>query len=193
MYFIIFDTETTGLPKNWKAPMTDLKNWPRIIQLAWVVYNEKRELIAEHKYLIKPDGWEVPMEKFWIENGYSTAQCQEQGIPLTEAMAIFITNHDESDVLVSHNMSYDHNVLGCEMLRYKLSAKKRLKKICTKEEGTMYCNLPKVFGKPKWPKLIELYQKLFGEGFEDAHDALADVKATARCFFGLIDKGVIKV
>ena len=23
-----FDTETTGLPRNWKAPITDIDNWP---------------------------------------------------------------------------------------------------------------------------------------------------------------------
>ena len=26
--YLIFDTETTGLPKNFKAPITDTDNWP---------------------------------------------------------------------------------------------------------------------------------------------------------------------
>ena len=37
--YLFFDTETTGLPKNWKAPITDLENWPRLVQLAWLVYD----------------------------------------------------------------------------------------------------------------------------------------------------------
>jgi len=34
--YLFFDTETTGLPKNWKAPIEDLNNWPRLVQLAWL-------------------------------------------------------------------------------------------------------------------------------------------------------------
>jgi len=29
--YLFFDTETTGLPRNWKAPVTDLDNWPRMV------------------------------------------------------------------------------------------------------------------------------------------------------------------
>ncbi|MCX6741278.1 MAG: hypothetical protein NTY61_02675, partial [Candidatus Parcubacteria bacterium] len=36
--YLFFDTETTGLPKNWKAPIEDLDNWPRIVQIAWAIY-----------------------------------------------------------------------------------------------------------------------------------------------------------
>ncbi len=32
--YLFFDTETTGLPRNWHAPASDLANWPRLIQLA---------------------------------------------------------------------------------------------------------------------------------------------------------------
>lgn len=191
--YLIFDTETTGLPKNWKAPMTDLNNWPRVIQLAWIICNDKGEITDEHKYLIMPDGWEVPMQKFWIDNGYSTAECAAKGRPLPEILEKFILDHDRSSFLISHNMSYDYNVLGAEMIRYKIRAKERLVRICTKESGTDFCDLPRVYGKPKWPKLSELHQKLFGEGFDDAHDALADVKATGRCFFGLKERGLIKI
>ncbi len=191
--FLFFDTETTGLPKNWKAPMTEINNWPRVIQLAWMIFDEKREVLYQHNYLIKPDKWQVPMEKFWIDNGFSTAQCEEKGLPLQEVLEVFLSNYDTCQYLVSHNMSYDYNVLGAEMLRYKMGTVTRLKRICTKEESTYFCNLPKVYGKPKWPKLSELHLKLFGEGFEDAHDALADVKALARCFFALMDKEVIKL
>lgn len=191
--YLIFDVETTGLPKNWKAPMTDLNNWPRVIQIAWLVVAHDQTVIDERKYLIKPHGWEVPMQKFWIDNGYSTAKCEAEGIPMWDALQFFIEAHDQCQFLISHNMSYDYNVVGAEMLRYRMRAKERLVRICTKESGTDFCDLPRVYGKPKWPKLAELHQKLFGEGFDDAHDALADVKATSRCFFGLKERGIIKV
>ena len=33
--YLFFDTETTGLPKRWNAPVTDLENWPRSFAGAW--------------------------------------------------------------------------------------------------------------------------------------------------------------
>ncbi|WP_339902258.1 DNA polymerase III subunit alpha, partial [uncultured Cyclobacterium sp.] len=61
----------------------------------------------------------------------------------------------------------------------------------TKDISTEFCAIPGgKGGKFKWPTLFELHQKLFGEGFGDAHDAAYDVDATAKCFFGLIKEGV---
>lgn len=189
--YLFFDTETTGLPKNWKARMSDLDNWPRVIQLAWAIYDSKCELVSEHKYLISPDGWEVPVEPFWIENGFSTEICLSDGHNINEVLDSFLLSYDTCSYIISHNMEFDYNVLGSEMLRYKKKAQKKLVKICTKEVGTDFCNLPGAYNKPKWPKLSELHQKLFNESFPGAHDALADVKATARCFFGLKERGII--
>ena len=43
--FLIFDTETTGLPKKWNAPISDSANWPRCIQLAWQLHDNNGKLI----------------------------------------------------------------------------------------------------------------------------------------------------
>ena len=55
--YIIFDTETTGLPKDWNAPITDVDNWPRCIQIAWQLHDEMGNLVEHEDYLIKPDGF----------------------------------------------------------------------------------------------------------------------------------------
>ncbi len=68
---LVFDTETTGLPIRYDAPMRDVSNWPRVIQLAWALYDSKANLVEQKVDLIKPDGWEIPREAFWIENGFS--------------------------------------------------------------------------------------------------------------------------
>ena len=39
--YLFFDTETTGLPRNWKAPVTHLNNWPRMIQIAWIACDDQ--------------------------------------------------------------------------------------------------------------------------------------------------------
>ena len=43
--YLFFDTETTGLPKRWNAPVTDLENWPRLVQLAWIMYDDRGNML----------------------------------------------------------------------------------------------------------------------------------------------------
>ncbi len=190
---LIYDCETIGLPKKWKSKMADLDNWPRILSLAWSLYNEKRQLIEKRCDLIKPDGWVVPKEDFWIENGYTQKESEEKGIPIVEALTAFRDTLEKASVLVAHNMSFDYNVVGAEFLRAKMSSKNKPIKICTKEKSTNFCKIKTAYGKYKWPKLEELHLKLFNENFDGAHDAMADVEACGRCFFELVNKGVIKL
>ena len=46
--FLIFDTETTGLPKKWNSPLTDFDNWPRAVQIAWQIHAEDGKLSLIH-------------------------------------------------------------------------------------------------------------------------------------------------
>lgn len=184
--YLFFDTETTGLPKNWKAPITDTDNWPRVTQLAWQVYDQGGKLISERCDLIKPDGWVIPDEDFFKENNMSTERCEREGVPLSEILKDFVQQVDASEYLVAHNMAFDEKVIGCEMVRMDSKFREEPKKICTMQESTNFCRMmPFKYGTYKWPTLLELHNKLFDEGFGGAHDALADVKACARSFFEL--------
>lgn len=189
--YITFDCETTGLPKNWKAKIFDLDNWPRVIQLAWLVSDKNGVDLSRGNVLIKPDGWKMPTDKFWIENGFTQEKSEAEGIPIKEALELFVEDLKKCEYLISHNMSFDYNVVGAEMIRAGVKGKKNIK-ICTKEMGTVFCKIPGNYGKYKWPKLIELHMKLFNEGFDNAHDALADVIACKDCFFGLLKHMEIK-
>lgn len=208
--YLVFDTETTGLPKDWKAPMTDVDNWPRVIQLAFTAYNYEYKPFVKYKQLIKPDGWEVPSidyylrqgfsqakaEKeatFWIKNGFTQQQNEEEGVPILNALNSFITVFQQCSYIIAHNMSYDNNVLGAEMIRNKVRPNNKPVKLCTKLASTEFCQIPDRFGGYKWPKLEELHNKLFGRGFEGAHDAGNDVDACAKCFFELIKLDVINL
>lgn len=189
---LFFDTETTGLPKNWKAKMTDLDNWPRIIQLAAHRFDESGNEIESFELLIKPDGWTIPTDQFWIDNGFTQKENELNGVSIKEALELFIRHHDESICMVAHNMDYDYNVLGAELIRAGMKCKTRIQRFCTKEIGTNFCAIPGPFGF-KWPKLEELHFELFGCQFDGAHQAGADVKATAKCFFELVRRGVINL
>ena len=54
--YLIFDTETTGLPRNYNAPISDSENWPRAVQIAWQLHNEKGALLEHKDFLIIPEG-----------------------------------------------------------------------------------------------------------------------------------------
>ena len=86
--YLIFDTETTGLPKRWDAPITDTDNWPRCIQIAWQLHDEWGKVIESKDYLIKPDGFDIPYDAEKI-HGISTILAEEQGVDLAFVLAEF--------------------------------------------------------------------------------------------------------
>lgn len=200
---LFFDTETNGLPKKKKGgDVKDLENWPRVIQLAWAIGTIEGEIIKTEKHLIKPDGWEIPKEKFWIENGFSTEISAAEGVDISSVMIPFIDDVARVQWMASHNMAFDQPILGAEMIRLGLSSNHKPEKICTKEASVEFCKIPFPGSREtrpwmksqrgyKWPKLSELHVKLFGNDFEGAHDALDDVKALAKCFYELTRRGVI--
>ncbi len=188
--YLFFDTETTGLPKKWDAPVTDLDNWPRLVQIAWLYFDEQGNEITNRSAIIKPEGFSIPKESADV-HGISTEMAMKQGIALEKILKEFSEMTGKTKFLVAHNMSFDEKIIDAEYLRKGIQ--KSLfspKKICTKESSTKFCKLPGNYGY-KWPSLSELHVKLFDCDFEDAHDALIDVKACAKCFFELKNRGVL--
>jgi DNA polymerase-3 subunit alpha len=190
--FLIFDTETTGLPKSYKAPLTDFDNWPRLVQLAWQVHDKNGALVDVKNYIVKPEGFEVPYQAEKV-HGISTERALSEGKDLAWVLEEFNKSLAKTQFVVGHNVEFDNNILGAEYLRKQLqSPLLDIEAVDTKNEGTDYCALPGGRGgKFKWPNLAELHHKLFNEGFDEAHNASADVAATARCFLELIRIGVI--
>jgi DNA polymerase-3 subunit epsilon len=194
--YLCFDTETTGLPKSWKAPITDLNNWPRMVQLAWLQCDAAGEVLETGNYIIKPEDFEIPVASSNI-HGITTQIAIDRGLPLKEVLVKFSAALDRASFLVAHNISFDEKIIGAEFIRQGItSVLFSLKQFCTKELSTDYCKLPKSFGGYKWPTLQELHTKLFGGPFEAAHDAGRDVAACKKCFFelkklNLIESGII--
>ena len=191
--YLIFDTETTGLPQNYNAPVSDLDNWPRLVQLAWQLHDAKGNLVSNHNYIVRPEGFTIPYNSEKI-HGISTALAEKEGHSLRKVLELFTVDVHKSDFLVGHNIGFDINIMGAEYLRMREENQLQGRaSIDTKDEATEFCALPGgKGGKFKWPTLTELPQKLFNKPFNDAHDAAFDVDATAKCFFGLLKEGVIK-
>ncbi|MBI9068503.1 MAG: 3'-5' exonuclease [Salinivirgaceae bacterium] len=191
--YLFFDTETNGLPLNgqYKAPASDTHIWPRMIQIAWEMYDETGFLLSSRSELIQPDEWEVPTDKFWLDNGFSQEKNLTYGLPVVPVLNDFLAALEKSKYLVAHNINFDDKVVSAELIRYSLPQISGVQKIYTMQSSTDYCEIPGQFGNYKWPNLTELHHKLFGVGFDGAHDALVDVKACAKSFFALKEKGVV--
>ena len=190
--YIIFDTETTGLPRNWNAPITDTDNWPRVIQIAWQLHNDMGELIESKDFLITPEGFDIPYDAEQI-HGISTALARDQGIPLKDVLIEFNEALAKAKFVVGQNVKFDLNVWGCEYVRLEMDTpmgEMPVLDTCTEVTANL-CQIPGGRGgKFKLPTLSELHKFLFQEAFAEAHNATADVEATTRCFFELVRKGV---
>ena len=186
--YLIFDTETTGLPKRWNAPVTDVDNWPRCIQIAWQLHDDMGRCVEHQDYLIRPDGFNIPYDAEKI-HGISTELATEQGLLLHEVLELFNVALSKTTFVVGQNVGFDLNIMGCEFHRLKVqTALNQLPVLdtCTEKTASM-CQIPGGRGgKFKLPTLTELHQFLFHIPFGEAHNATADVEATTRCFLELI-------
>ena len=186
--YLVFDTETTGLPRNWKAPLTDSDNWPRCIQIAWQLHDHMGRLIEHQDYLVKPTGYNIPYDAEKI-HGISTELAQEEGIELPLMIEKFQQALSKTTFIVGQNVTFDLNIMGAEFLRLGMEnplPSMPLLDTCSETTAQM-CQIPGGRGgKFKLPTLTELHQFLFKKPFAQAHNATADVEATTRCFLELI-------
>jgi DNA polymerase-3 subunit epsilon len=191
MNSLFFDTETTGIPRNYKAPVEDVDNWPRLVQIGWILFDDEQNKLSEHEFIICPDGFEISVEVSKV-HGITQEKALSDGWKLPFVLGMFTGDLMEADRVIGHNLSYDLSVVGAEMFRLGLPNVLNAKsQICTMKSSTNYCQIPG--GRPwKWPKLHELYHKLFNEPLTQTHTALDDIQNTAKCYFELKRLGVIE-
>ncbi|SDD85513.1 DNA polymerase III subunit alpha [Riemerella columbipharyngis] len=190
--YLIFDTETTGVPINSNAPVSDSENWPRMVQISWQLHNEEGNLIENQDYIIKPEGYDIPYNAVRI-HGITTEMANKEGRDLAEVLAEFSEVLKKTKVCVGHNINFDYNIVGAEFYRKNISdTLAEIPVVDTMVTGTDYCKLSGgKNGRYKSPKLGELYEKLFGTTFDEAHNSAADVNATAQAFFEMMRIGII--
>lgn len=175
MRLLIFDTETTGLPKSRQPASLEPNIWPHIVSISWVILNND-VIEKQRSYIIKPINWEIPDEVVKI-HGINTEKALTEGKELSLVIGEFLA--ESYDVLVAHNLEFDLNVLY-NAIKWDLdlpfsAIKKRM--FCTMELSRDICNMKTTFGRNKAPKLKELYQYTFNRlpAEERLHNSLYDV------------------
>lgn len=181
---LVFDTETTGLaPRNAAPSDTDAWDGCRIVQIAWEVYRaDTRELVCRDQYIIMPDGYDIPARVAAI-HGITTERAATEGVPIQTAFDALRAVLGDVRTVVAHNMWFDHRVLLSELFRYE--QRDLVSAWCSKERAcTMLMGTPP---KGKWPKLVDLFTRLFDEAPNvTLHRADADVAICARCYFKML-------
>jgi DNA polymerase III epsilon subunit-like protein len=178
MKIVIFDTETTGLPKSREAVEKKPNNWPHLVSISWVVLDsETNEILKERNYIIKPMNWVIPSESTMI-HGITTEYATKCGVDLYSAISEFIT--EECEMIVAHNLEFDISVVVNAVLwDLKLQFPPiRARQMCTMKLGRDLCMLPGNYGKYKYPKLKEFYYCVFSRvpNESELHNSLYDVK-----------------
>ena len=199
MKVIVFDTETTDLPADQNAPLSDSSKWPYIIQLSFMVFDTKTKEILEYSDHIIQLDTTVDISPGSIAIHQITAQrSQAEGIPIQQALAHLADNMSEADVIVGHNILFDKRMLMVELTRNKM--KNCLYKnglpipeYCTMKRTTELCKIPTTNKKTgeiynKYPTLSELHNQLFCRKPRGTHNAIADVMICLRCYIMLTDK-----
>lgn len=182
--FVFFDTESTGLPRDSRAPAEALGNWPRLVELAWLVTDELGNELSSAERIIMPAGFKIPKDAASI-HGITTEIALAEGVPLEAALTEFFADVSRASLLVAHNLTFDERVIGAECIRARRPDPLRVaNRLCTMIAATDFCRLPGRYGY-KWPSLAELHETLFGEPFTTAHTALADARTCAHCFIEL--------
>lgn len=188
--YIFFDTETTGIPRDYNAPTSDSRNWPRLVQLSWITTDEDCNALSQNDFIVYPDGFSIPFDAARV-HGITTNIAKEKGELLRNVIKNFIDDFDTAQIIVGHNIAFDKKIVGAELVRLgKKDMMDSKKSLCTMESSTDYCKIPGFRGY-KYPKLQELHKKLFGYEFKDAHNSMSDVIATLKCFKEMRKKGLI--
>lgn len=192
--FVVFDCETTGLPLTRHFSADDVDGWPRLVQIAWGIYDGLGNAEGSRSYIVRPEGFEIPAAATKI-HGITHARAVREGRDLGEVLREFLDAMERSNgVLVAHNLDFDFGVVGAELVRMRMPLGFLEKRgICTMKTTTNLLQLPRPGGLGfKWPALEELHAWVFGYPYPGAHDAASDLAACARCFFKLLQSGHYK-
>lgn len=186
---LVFDVETTGLlPKDNREP----ENCPYITQLSYIVWDLELKTAVEmyDTYINVPS--EVEIKPIITElTGVTRLLLDTRGIAIQDALLRFCRAYADAAVAVAHNLQFDRDMILIEMRRNGIqfpifTNQLPTSTFCTMRATTIYCDLWMEMKNGvrlrKWPKLLELYQKLFNETPENLHNSMMDTAVALRCY-----------
>lgn len=187
-YLLFLDTETSGIPTSLSAPISDLENWPFVIQIAWLIYTTEGQFIKKENLFIYEEDIYIKQSSERI-HGITREELKQKGQDRKSVMKVLANDlRQYKPMIIGHFVEFDSKMVQVAFHRSGLkNLISPLKHFCTMLPSSTYARLPQ----NTFPKLEELYFGLFLEKLEDTHNALNDAEATAKCYFELIKKGEV--
>jgi DNA polymerase III epsilon subunit-like protein len=205
MKFLVYDTETTGLPQSKYVKMSLVDLWPYVVQFSYIIYDSETNKLGKNDQIIKiPENVIMSQENIAL-HGITNEMSSTCGVSINNVIEEFLNTIERVDLIIGHNLEFDLNMLKIEIMRMiRDTTNEEIKKIyqeklikignydkyyCTMKTTVDLCKLPSPYKKNKdqykYPKLDELHNYLFGVKPQKLHNSLNDVIITLRCFYRL--------
>lgn len=194
MLTLVFDTETTGKADFKFGP--DHPSQPGLVQLGAILYDD-RKVVAELNLIVQPrdgEGDPIPVQpEAYAKHGIDDETAARVGFFARQALDILDGLFGKAERVVAYNARFDDLVVATECYRDDLAhIFEGCDLVCAMLSAKPVCKLPNRHGYAdyKWPSLDEAYRMLVDpNGFDNAHDAMADVRACAAVLWALEDGG----
>src|SRR5680860_206775 len=179
---LLFDTSAAGKPKSYNTSYKDTFNWPRMIHISWLAYDESGDLVIDEDHLISNFIHEIPDNMLRFHK-LDLERIEQEGEDIKEVLEKFKVDVDKADYIFSFNLNYNENIVGAEYVRHDINHRlHQSEKYCLMQESTYFCKLDGRDGRYKWPTLTELHSKCFDAGYAGPNNARNDVMAATKCF-----------
>jgi len=186
---LLFDTSAAGKPKSYNKPYTDTFNWPRMVHLSWLMYDDQGHLVADEDHLIRNFAFEISDDMLRFHR-LDPESIEKEGDDLVDVLQRFKADVDRTDYIFSFNLNYNESVVGAEYIRQGISHRLHdSEKYCLMQESTYFCKLDGGDGRYKWPTLTELHVCCFDAAYPNPNNARSDVMAATKCFNNLLKRG----
>jgi DNA polymerase III epsilon subunit-like protein len=188
MKVLVFDTETSGLPKERNPSIYDTDKWPHVMQVSYIIYNtETGEIDEKYDAYIKLNTWVIVDPVSEGIHGITREIMDTKGVPIQEALVRARDALGKVDICVGHNVSFDKRFLIVEGIRNSIRMNFPAD-YCTMKNGKEICKIDFTFSNGakgfKFPKLMELYEHLFPgiPAPQNLHNSFADTIITLKCY-----------
>lgn len=184
-YYLVIDTEASGLPQNWSLPFSADHNWPHAVQISWLIYGPEKQVIKKADYYIRDNGFVISPSAIDI-HGITPEFLAGNGVALEPVLDELTADINEySPLLIGHFIRLDYYILSVAFYRLgKENPLAQLPVFCTMVASEqLHWNTVS-----RQLHLKELYRSLFNTEMPNAHNSLYDAEATAACFFELLNR-----
>jgi DNA polymerase-3 subunit epsilon len=197
MKILVFDTETTGLPKGYNPSILETDKWPHIIQLSFIVYDtDSRVIVSIHDNIVSiDDSVELTEDSVKMHN-ITRERSKQEGLPIKALLKTFNIYLQNADLIVGHNVSFDKRIIMVESIRNNIKQHFTVKNVkkqeyCTMKNSVDLCKIERTSSTGntyyKYPNLSELYNKLFDVIPCGVHNSLVDILVCLRCYIKLTE------